>query len=56
MSHHYWHRGFIDVSSAMIEGDHVRPDIMSWDRINMNEKGYEIWTRIIRPVLEEMSQ
>ncbi|MBN1531789.1 MAG: hypothetical protein JXA20_03925 [Spirochaetes bacterium] len=43
---------FIDVSAAMFDGaGALKTDIFTWDRIHMNQRGYAIWTGIIRPVL-----
>jgi lysophospholipase L1-like esterase len=43
---------FIDVSSAMFDADGaLKLGIFTWDRIHMNEKGYALWTGIIRPLL-----
>ena len=41
---------FVDVASAMM--DHGEPrDIFLPDRLHMNEEGYAIWTRILRPLV-----
>ncbi len=43
---------FIDVSNAMFEpSGELKRGIFTWDRIHMNERGYALWTSIIRPVL-----
>ncbi|MCP4129459.1 MAG: hypothetical protein GY754_00445 [bacterium] len=45
---------FIDVSSSMFDQDeNLKKEIFTWDRIHMNEKGYSLWTQIIKPVLEK---
>ncbi len=44
--------GFIDVSTSMLENGLPRKDIISLDGIHMNNKGYEIWTSIIKPLLQ----
>ncbi|CAG7657911.1 GDSL-type esterase/lipase family protein [Paenibacillus allorhizosphaerae] len=45
---------FIDVSAAMIdEKGNPKADIFGPDRLHMNEKGYDIWTSIIRPRIEK---
>ncbi len=45
---------FIDVFPQMLGRDgKPRPDIYVADRLHMNEKGYEIWTKVIGPYLEK---
>jgi lysophospholipase L1-like esterase len=45
---------FIDVFPLMLGRDgRPRPDIFQEDRLHMNEKGYEIWTKVIGPYLEK---
>lgn len=45
---------YIDVSSAMFNEDYsIKNDIFISDRLHMNEKGYQIWTEIIKPVISE---
>ncbi len=45
---------FVDVFSAMLGADGLpRPEIFVADRLHMNERGYEIWTRILKPRLSE---
>lgn len=45
---------FIDVYSAMLASDgKPRPEIFVADRLHMNERGYALWTRIIKPRLDE---
>lgn len=40
---------YIDVFSHMLGPDGMpRPEIFSADRLHMNERGYELWTRIIK--------
>jgi lysophospholipase L1-like esterase len=44
--------GYIDVYPAMLTSRGVpRPDIFLEDNLHMNEKGYQIWQRIIQPYL-----
>jgi lysophospholipase L1-like esterase len=44
---------FIDVFPHMLGPDgQPRPEIFSADRLHMNEEGYKLWTKIIRPFLE----
>ena len=43
---------FINVFPNMLGEDGIpRPEIYAPDRLHMNEKGYELWTGIIRPYL-----
>ena len=43
---------FIDVYHAMLEKDGTPiKDIFVEDNLHMNEKGYKIWQRIIKPYL-----
>jgi lysophospholipase L1-like esterase len=45
---------FVDVSTAMLDAaGEPRRDLFKWDGIHMNEEGYVIWTRILRPILLE---
>ena len=44
---------FIDTASRMVDSDgNPLPDIFAADKLHLNEKGYAIWTRIIRPYLK----
>jgi hypothetical protein len=43
----------IDVAKAMLDqSGKPRADLMPWYRFHMTGKGYELWTSIIKPVLE----
>lgn len=43
---------FIDVFPHMLGDDgHPRPEIFVEDRLHMNEKGYALWTKLMRPIL-----
>lgn len=43
------HLTFIDISSAMLEPDgQLKTDIFLPDNLHLNERGYQIWTRIVR--------
>lgn len=45
---------FIDISSSMLDADgKPREDIFIFDGIHMDDEGYEIWTSIIKPILEK---
>lgn len=45
---------FIDTASKMLDKDGVvLQDIFIDDNLHMNEKGYKIWTRTIKPILQE---
>ncbi|MGC9341390.1 MAG: GDSL-type esterase/lipase family protein [Bacteroidales bacterium] len=39
---------FVNVASQMFENGELRNDIFIEDNLHMNEKGYEIWTKILR--------
>ena len=44
---------FINVFPHMLGDDgQPRPEIFVADRLHMNAKGYELWTRLVRPYLE----
>ena len=45
---------YIDVVPAMLDADgKPRRDVFKWDGIHLNEKGYSIWTSVVRPVLAQ---
>ena len=45
---------FINVFPHMLGPDGLpRPDLFVEDRLHMNAKGYEIWTRLVKPYLKE---
>ncbi len=44
--------GFFDISPLMLDADGVaNDDLLVWDGIHMNSKGYELWKSLIKPVL-----
>ena len=44
---------YVDVWSAMLDAaGQPRPELFVEDRLHMNERGYAIWARILRPVVE----
>ena len=45
---------FIDIVSGMLDAD-GKPgrDLFKWDGIHLSEKGYAVWTSIIRPTLTD---
>jgi lysophospholipase L1-like esterase len=44
---------FVDVNTLMLDGQgHPCPEILPWYRIHMTPKGYELWTSIVKPILE----
>jgi lysophospholipase L1-like esterase len=46
---------FVDVTTPMLDGQgNPRPEFLPWYRIHMTAKGYELWTSIIKPVLEQV--
>ena len=45
---------FVDTASKMLdENKLVKQDIFIKDNLHMNSKGYAIWTKTIKPILEE---
>ena len=46
---------FVDISQALL-GENGQPDpsLFVEDGLHMNEKGYEKWTALLRPVVEEL--
>lgn len=43
---------YLDVASPMLdERGQVRPELFSEDGVHMNERGYALWTSIVRPVI-----
>ena len=45
--------GFIDVSTPMLKDGAMRKELFLDDMLHMNNKGYAIWTAVIKPVLEK---
>ena len=47
------HFTFVDVATPMLgEDGQPRGELFREDRLHMNEKGYALWTQILRPYLE----
>ncbi len=47
---------YIDISKEMYDGSgNVRKDIFLEDNLHMNQKGYDIWTTILKPILMQNS-
>ena len=45
---------FVDTASLMLDEDGVvLQDIFIKDNLHMNAKGYELWTKLLKPILEE---
>jgi len=45
---------YIDIVESTLDAEgNPRHDIFKWDGIHLNEKGYEIWTSVMKPVLLE---
>lgn len=45
---------FIDVATPMLNPDgKPKDEYLVWDGLHLNEKGYELWTRIVRKALNE---
>lgn len=48
---------FVDTASGMLdENGTVLQDIFIKDNLHMNAKGYAIWTKVVKPLLEEYYQ
>jgi lysophospholipase L1-like esterase len=44
---------YIDIVPPMLNAEgSTRPELFKWDGIHMNELGYEIWTSIVKPILQ----
>lgn len=47
---------YVDIFSQMLnERGSPRGELFKWDRIHMNARGYEIWSRSLSPVLKSAS-
>ena len=44
---------FIDVIPSMLVDGKPNPDLFVSDGLHMNQKGYEIWTKLVKPILEK---
>ena len=45
---------YVDVVPAMLDAEgKPRRDVFKWDGIHLNDKGYAIWTSIVKPMLEQ---
>jgi len=45
---------FIDTTAALLTPDgKANPDLLMGDGLHLNEKGYEVWTAILAPILAE---
>ncbi len=43
---------YIDIASPMLDASgKVKDGLLTSDDLHMNEKGYEIWTKVVRPIL-----
>ena len=43
---------YIDVATPMLNSDgSIKPDLFVSDQLHMNQKGYNLWRDIARPVL-----
>ncbi|MGY5865933.1 MAG: SGNH/GDSL hydrolase family protein [Candidatus Thorarchaeota archaeon] len=46
---------YIDIVPPMLDEEgNPRADLFRWDGIHMNELGYEIWTSIVKPILQNI--
>lgn len=47
---------YIDIVPAMLDAaGNPRLDVFRWDGLHYNEKGYSLWTSIIRPIISRSS-
>ncbi len=45
---------YIDIVPAMLDAQgRPRRDVFRWDGIHLNQKGYALWTAVVKPVLAE---
>ncbi len=45
---------FVDVSKVLLDADgNPRKDVLKDDGLHLNEKGYEIWTSLVRPLIDK---
>ena len=43
---------YINIVDPMLDSEgNVNPDLFNWDGIHLNNKGYEIWKAVIKPLL-----
>lgn len=43
---------YVDITSVMLtDKGKVDPSIFAWDKLHMNAKGYQRWTRVLKPIL-----
>lgn len=48
---------YVDIVPAMQnDAGETRNELFTFDGVHMNEKGYAAWTRVIRPVVEELAR
>ena len=45
--------GFIDVATPMLRNGAMRKELFLEDMLHMKREGYEIWTNVIKPVIEK---
>lgn len=41
-------RYYLDIHTPMLKNEAVRPELFTEDELHMNEKGYKLWTQIVR--------
>ena len=44
---------FADTWSEMVDSGELKTDIFIEDGLHLNEKGYKIWEKVLRPILEK---
>ena len=51
-SHDHSHIGYVDVFTPMLKDGQMRPELFVTDMLHMNHQGYEIWAKLIAPLLK----
>jgi lysophospholipase L1-like esterase len=47
---------YIDIVPVMQnKAGHTRAELFTYDGVHMNKQGYAVWTRVIRPLVEELA-
>jgi len=45
---------FFDSATPLLSGDgKPNPEFFLKDQLHLNEKGYEVWTKLLRPIVEK---
>ncbi len=47
---------YVDIGPSMLNAaGETRAELFTFDGVHMNEKGYAVWTRVIRPLVEQLA-